>query len=84
MLVARASGYPLDELANAQDLLDSSSHVKPSLLQDYERGRPMEIDEQIFAPLLFARAGNIATPTMDVVAAIVRRLAIDRGLVGAL
>jgi 2-dehydropantoate 2-reductase len=80
--LAHAYGYPLDALANVQKLLDESPDVKPSLLQDYERRRPVEIDELIFAPLLFARAAGVATPTIDAVAAIARRLAADRGLVG--
>jgi 2-dehydropantoate 2-reductase len=53
---------------------------KPSLLQDYERRRPMEIDGLIAIPLAFARAAGIATPTLDVVAALAIRRAADRGL----
>lgn len=53
---------------------------KPSLLQDYERRRPMEIDGLIAIPLAFARAAGIATPALDVVAALTIRRAADRGL----
>src|SRR5579859_927996 len=53
---------------------------KPSLLRDYERRRPMEIDGLIAIPLAFARAAGIATPTLDVVAALAIRRAADRGL----
>ena len=38
---------------------------KPSMLQDYERGRPMEIDAQIMAPLALARERGVPTPTLD-------------------
>ncbi len=53
---------------------------KPSLLQDYERRRPMEIDGLIALPLAFARAAGIATPALDVIAALAIRRAADRGL----
>ena len=53
---------------------------KPSMLQDYERRRPMEIDGLIAIPLAFARAAGIATPALDVVAALTIRRAADRGL----
>jgi 2-dehydropantoate 2-reductase len=52
----------------------------PSIRQDYERGRPMEIDAIVVAPQLFARAAGIATPTFDVIAAVATRLAADKGL----
>ena len=32
---------------------------KPSMLQDYLKGRPMEIEAQLMAPLAFARAANV-------------------------
>jgi 2-dehydropantoate 2-reductase len=40
----------------------------------------MEVAEIIEAPVAFARAANIATPTLDVLAAIITRRAKDRGL----
>jgi len=53
---------------------------KPSMLQDYERGRPMEIEAQLMAPLALARAANVATPTLDVLAALAARKAAAKGL----
>lgn len=38
---------------------------KPSILQDYESGRPMEIEAQLVATLAFARAAGVQTPTLD-------------------
>ena len=40
---------------------------KPSMLQDYERGRPMEIEAQFMAPLALARAAGVPTPTLDAI-----------------
>ena len=38
---------------------------KPSILHDYESGRPMEVEAQLAAPLVFARAAGVATPALD-------------------
>jgi 2-dehydropantoate 2-reductase len=50
------------------------------MLQDYERGRPMEIEAQLMAPLAFARARQVATPTLDTLAALVAHKAAAKGL----
>jgi 2-dehydropantoate 2-reductase len=53
---------------------------KPSLLQDFERGRPMEIDALVRAPAAFARAAGLSTPMLDLLAGLAIRLARDKGL----
>jgi 2-dehydropantoate 2-reductase len=53
---------------------------KPSLLQDYERGRPMEIDALVRAPAAFARAAGLSTPMLDMLAGLAIRQARDQGL----
>jgi 2-dehydropantoate 2-reductase len=53
---------------------------RPSLLQDYERGRPMEIDALVRAPQAFARIAGLSTPTLDVLASLAIRQARDKGL----
>ena len=53
---------------------------KPSLLQDYERGRPMEIDALVRAPAAFARAARLSTPMLDMLAGLAIRQARDKGL----
>jgi 2-dehydropantoate 2-reductase len=53
---------------------------KPSLLQDYERGRPMEIDTLVRAPAAFAKAAGLTTPMLDLLAALAIRQARDKGL----
>jgi len=79
--IAAAHGYRLD--LDPEQMLARLLDHKASLLQDYEQRRPMEIAEIVLAPLAFARAAKIATPTLDTVAAIVTRLAKERGLVAA-
>lgn len=53
---------------------------KPSLLQDYELGRAMEIDVLVKAPLAFARAAELATPMLDLMASLAIQKARDKGL----
>jgi 2-dehydropantoate 2-reductase len=53
---------------------------KPSLLQDFERGRPMEIDALVRAPAAFARAADLSTPMLDLLASLAIRQARDKGL----
>jgi 2-dehydropantoate 2-reductase len=53
---------------------------KPSILQDYERGRPMEIEAQLAMPLAFGRTANIATPILDALAALAVHKAAAKGL----
>lgn len=53
---------------------------KPSMLQDYERGRPMEIDAQFMAPLALARQKGVPAPTLETVAALVAFKAAAKGL----
>ncbi len=55
---------------------------KTSMLQDLERGRPMEIDALVSAVQELGRLADKPTPTIDAVAALVRRLAVERGCYG--
>lgn len=53
---------------------------KPSILQDYELGRAMEIDVLVRAPAVFARTAGLSTPMLDFMAALAIRQARDKGL----
>ena len=53
---------------------------KPSILQDFELGRAMEIDVLVRAPAAFARAAGLSTPMLDMMAALAIRQARDKGL----
>jgi 2-dehydropantoate 2-reductase len=53
---------------------------KPSILQDYELGRAMEVDVLVRAPAAFARAAGLSTPTLDMLAALAIQKARDKGL----
>lgn len=53
---------------------------KPSILQDYELGRAMEIDALVRAPQAFARAADLSTPMLDMLAGLAIQKARDKGL----
>jgi 2-dehydropantoate 2-reductase len=53
---------------------------KPSMLQDYERGRPMEVESQLMVPLAFGRAAGVAMPTLDMIIPLAAHKAASKGL----
>ncbi len=53
---------------------------KPSILQDLELGRPMEIDGVFDAPLAMARAAGVAAPTLEMVVGLMKVRAREAGL----
>ena len=55
---------------------------KTSMLQDLERGRPMEIDALVTAVQEMGRLVEVPTPTIDVVQALVRQRARQTGCYG--
>jgi 2-dehydropantoate 2-reductase len=65
--IARAHGIVLEQAPQRPGGGHSSGLIahKPSMLQDYERGRPMEIDAQLVATLAFARSAGVPAPTLE-------------------
>jgi 2-dehydropantoate 2-reductase len=53
---------------------------KPSILQDFELGRAVEIDALVRAPAAFALKAGLSTPMLDLMAALAIRQARDKGL----
>jgi 2-dehydropantoate 2-reductase len=53
---------------------------KPSILQDLELGRPMEIDGMFDAPLALAHLAGIAVPTLELLVALCKLRARSAGL----
>jgi 2-dehydropantoate 2-reductase len=70
--VARAHGMDLTYSPGGRS--QAPDH-KPSLLQDFELGRPMELDALVRGPLAFARAAGLETLVLDTLAA----LAVQKG-----
>ena len=59
-----------------------TSH-RPSILQDYEYGRPMEVEAIVRAPVAFARKAGLDTPNLDALESLSVSLALSKGLYAA-
>lgn len=81
LTVAAAHGVKLDD---SPDVRYGPKRVyfdhRPSILQDYDLGRPMEIEAIVRAPLAFARSAGVATPTLDVIEQLTVSMASSKGL----
>ena len=82
--IAHAHGVDPDGAPKRPSGGQSSGAIshKPSMLQDYERGKPMEIDALLVAALEFARAAKIAVPALETVVRLVVFKATAKGLYG--
>ncbi|MEJ0019889.1 MAG: 2-dehydropantoate 2-reductase [Acetobacteraceae bacterium] len=78
--VALAMGFRLGIDMEAVVATNTKLAHRPSILQDLEAGRPMEIDALYTVPLEMARLTGIATPTLDLLAAMIRVRARAAGL----
>jgi len=80
--IALAHGVPLEGAPRRPGGAHGSGAIahKPSMLQDYERRRPMEVDAILAMPCMFARAAAVAAPTLEAVHAVTARLAARKGL----
>lgn len=58
----------------------ASMDHKPSILQDLELGRPMEIDGMFDAPLLLARLAGVSVPTLELLVSLAKLRAKAAGL----
>ncbi len=79
-LVAQALGANPTTNHEARIASQASMAHKPSILQDLEAGRPMEIDGMFDAPLALARMAGVATPTLDLLVALCKLRAESSGL----
>lgn len=77
--IATAHGIDLSSF-KAEAWLPNAPEHTPSISVDFQRGRPMEIDAMLAIPLAFARAAQVDTPTLDAIAGLLTRQAIDKGL----
>ncbi len=68
--IAQALGANPTTNHEARVTSQSSMDHKPSILQDLELGRRMEVDGMFDAPLTLARMAGVATPTLDLLVAL--------------
>ena len=79
--IARGLGVAIERAPKRPSGKTSSGAAhKPSMLQDYERGRPMEIEAQLVAPLELGRAAKVHTPTLELLVPLVAAKAAAKGL----
>jgi 2-dehydropantoate 2-reductase len=80
--IARAHGVDPDRAPNRPSGGQSSGLIahKPSMLQDYERGRPMEVEAQLASTLAFARVANVAVPALETIVPLIAFKAAAKGL----
>ncbi|MBT7362417.1 MAG: oxidoreductase, partial [Rhodospirillaceae bacterium] len=79
--VGDALGLPMDMSVEARIELGAElGEFKPSILQDLERGRPLEIDAMVTVVSEMGEIAGIQTPTVDTVLALLRGRARRAGL----
>jgi 2-dehydropantoate 2-reductase len=80
LAIAAAHGRRVTlDVAARLDAWGSFSH-KPSILQDLELGRAMEVDAQFTVPLTLARMAGVETPVLDLLVALAKARAETAGL----
>ena len=80
LAIAAAHGVSVEGAPLPPPHKDGGPQHKTSMLQDYELGRPMEIDAILMAPLWFARAANVPAPVLEAVVALAAHKAAAKGL----
>jgi 2-dehydropantoate 2-reductase len=70
--IALAMGFRLDIDADRVVATNTRLAHRPSILQDLEAGRPMEIDALYAVPLEMARLMGVATPVLDLLVSLIR------------
>lgn len=80
LAVARAWNVPLKPEPNRASATDPSH--KPSMLQDFEAGRPIELDAIVGAVIELARLRNVPVPTIEGIWALARLRAETRRSAG--
>ena len=78
--IARGMGCPISVEADAIIEHSRQSQHKPSILQDLELGRPMEIDALYTTPLELAALAEVPAPTLTLLTALMRQAARAAGL----
>jgi 2-dehydropantoate 2-reductase len=78
-ILAKAMGWEIKFDASDMVARSLTQHHKSSILQDLEKGRPMEIDPMFGIPLELGKMAGVATPTLDMLVALVKARARKAG-----
>ncbi|HAT35834.1 MAG TPA: hypothetical protein DCS82_08970 [Rhodospirillaceae bacterium] len=82
LAVAAGLGTPMDIDPVERFKMTKGGAHKVSMLQDLERGKPMEIDPMVGVPHELAKAAGVETPTLDLMVALLKQRARILGLYG--
>ncbi len=80
LAIAAAMGRPVGGAAEDRITLSADIPHKPSILQDLEAGRPMEVDALFQAPLRLARERGVPAPMLELTVAMAAQAAEAAGL----
>ena len=80
LALAAAMGFPVALEIEQVVATNTKLAHRPSILQDLEAGRRMEIDALYSVPLQMAQAAGVPMPTLEVLAGLIRVKARERGL----
>jgi len=80
LAIAQAAGHPVELDIDAAIAKIAKSNHKPSILQDLEAGRAMEIDGLYGIPLEIGQACGVATPRLDLLVTLAKARAKAAGL----
>ncbi|WP_426956604.1 ketopantoate reductase family protein [Muricoccus radiodurans] len=78
--IAGGLGIPIEMDPEARLKVSETIAHKPSILQDLEAGKPMELEAIFLQPLALARMAGVATPSLDLSVALARKAAEAAGL----
>ncbi|TPG47077.1 2-dehydropantoate 2-reductase [Roseomonas nepalensis] len=73
--IARGLGIALDVDPAARVAASRSTAHKPSILQDMEAGKPIEMEAMLVQPLALARMAGVPTPVLDLLVGLARSAA---------
>jgi 2-dehydropantoate 2-reductase len=80
LALAAAMGFPVELEIEQVVATNTRLAHRPSILQDLEAGRRMEIDALYSVPLQMAQAAEVPMPTLEVLAGLIKVKARERGL----
>jgi len=80
LMLAATMGFPVELDIEQVVATNTKLAHRPSILQDLEAGRRMEIDALYAVPLQMARSAGVPMPTLEVLAGLIRVKARERGL----
>lgn len=80
LALAGAMGFPVELDIDQVVATNTKLAHRPSILQDLEAGRRLEIDALYSVPLQMAQAAGVPMPTLEVLAGLIKVKARERGL----